>query len=600
MSIGITSASLGYSRSASDLRYLGKTGVQTLSGGLDINELSLAGSGSLSGSALNIATTWNTTGTPTAIKLNVTDTASNASSLLMDLRVGGTSKISINKGGNMIIPQGSGGIWFSGNAVHSGIRNTGYGLAGFEIVATANRVASFIGDGFQVGSGRFVGFRTDNNLHLNAPTRLYGEGDGILAQRNSTNPQTFRLYNTYTDASNYERLSLKANAGGAYTITSEAAGTGVLRNIALMGGNVGIGTITPSEKLTVVGNISASGAVTGTNLVYNSGDQTIAGVKTFSNNIVGNGVDNTLPTQTITSSSHILTRGLGDLRYSPSFEKPITTDTIAPITEQFEDFVNSYGDLVISNSYGAPNLTTSPVFGDNWSGSNILGSAFSGNDEYTQHGVVLVRGPASSNTCSYMFLNKPCRLDSNGGDSSELTIRMFLNISGFESETYFGIGCVPIGGTGAGDAALLGGLIYNPYINPNYLILAASSTGGTSPYLFKTAPSTYAYQTTSIPISALVNKWWNLKYSLDLVNGNITVSAIREGVTVYTDTFTLNSTNFGDRYYYLYGIGASRQIGFTFGRFNYATNRTQVYFDYWRYSVSSTKTFPINWNSLRF
>jgi len=42
-------------------------------------------------------------------------------------------------------------------------------------------------------------------------------------------------------------------------------------------GDVGIGTISPSEKLQVVGNILAN------NLVYNTGNQTIAGIKTFAN-----------------------------------------------------------------------------------------------------------------------------------------------------------------------------------------------------------------------------------------------------------------------------------------------------------------------------
>ena len=41
------------------------------------------------------------------------------------------------------------------------------------------------------------------------------------------------------------------------------------------GGHVGIGTISPSEKLQVVGNILAN------NLVYNTGNQTISGTKTF-------------------------------------------------------------------------------------------------------------------------------------------------------------------------------------------------------------------------------------------------------------------------------------------------------------------------------
>lgn len=69
-------------------------------------------------------------------------------------------------------------------------------------------------------------------------------------------------------------------------------------------GNVGIGTTTPSEKLTVAGNISATGTVSGSNLVYNTGDQPIAGIKTFSNDIVGNGTANSLPNQTLSSSDN--------------------------------------------------------------------------------------------------------------------------------------------------------------------------------------------------------------------------------------------------------------------------------------------------------
>jgi hypothetical protein len=47
-----------------------------------------------------------------------------------------------------------------------------------------------------------------------------------LAQRNSTNAQTYRLYGTYTDASNYERLSLSTTAGTGATIAVETDGTG--------------------------------------------------------------------------------------------------------------------------------------------------------------------------------------------------------------------------------------------------------------------------------------------------------------------------------------------------------------------------------------
>ena len=55
--------------------------------------------GSNATSMINLAGTWNTTGTPSAIKLDITDTLSNAASLLLDLRVGGNTYFSVRKDG---------------------------------------------------------------------------------------------------------------------------------------------------------------------------------------------------------------------------------------------------------------------------------------------------------------------------------------------------------------------------------------------------------------------------------------------------------------------------------------------------------------------
>ena len=47
-----------------------------------------------------------------------------------------------------------------------------------------------------------------------------------LALRRTTNQQILRIYNTYTDSSNYERLTLTGVAGASVNITAETAGTG--------------------------------------------------------------------------------------------------------------------------------------------------------------------------------------------------------------------------------------------------------------------------------------------------------------------------------------------------------------------------------------
>lgn len=57
---------------------------------------------------LDLAGTWNTTGVPSGIKLNVTDTASDSASLLLDLQVGGVSKFSIPKTGSLVPSQTAG------------------------------------------------------------------------------------------------------------------------------------------------------------------------------------------------------------------------------------------------------------------------------------------------------------------------------------------------------------------------------------------------------------------------------------------------------------------------------------------------------------
>lgn len=65
---------------------------------------------------------------------------------------------------------------------------------------------------------------------------LHREGASTLAMRNGTNAQEVKIYNTYTDTSNYERLALRAGVT-ASTILTEQAGSGSVR--ALVVGTVG-------------------------------------------------------------------------------------------------------------------------------------------------------------------------------------------------------------------------------------------------------------------------------------------------------------------------------------------------------------------------
>lgn len=82
-----------------------------------------------------------------------------------------------------------------------------------------------------LGSGSSFGWAAGAGINVTsvADTMLVRDGAAnTLALRNGVNPQTFNLYNTYTDASNYERLQIYWN-GNTARIQTAAAGTGATR-----------------------------------------------------------------------------------------------------------------------------------------------------------------------------------------------------------------------------------------------------------------------------------------------------------------------------------------------------------------------------------
>jgi len=73
-----------------------------------------------------------------------------------------------------------------------------------------------------------------------------------LAQRNGVNAQTFRVYNTWTSTTNFERACIKWDSN-VLKIGTEAGGAGgAIRDIQLVGGGVGIG-IAPTVELDISG-----------------------------------------------------------------------------------------------------------------------------------------------------------------------------------------------------------------------------------------------------------------------------------------------------------------------------------------------------------
>jgi hypothetical protein len=240
----------------------------------------------------NLTTTWNNVSTTfTGIKLNVTDTASAAASLLMDLQVGGSSKFSASKTGAVASAAG-----FSADGVSSprayAIGNS-TNARGLEFFTGGNRmyyrdgsgvVASFgLTSGFMLGSTQPLGWAattpdgsSDVNLFRDAAANT-------LAQRNGVNAQTFRLYNTFTDASNYERGKFEW-ASNALLIGTEKAGTGLVRALEFQTNGVTRMTINTDGNI----NMAVSLTIGSTSVFSHSGrvvfSSPAAGVYLLQNN----------------------------------------------------------------------------------------------------------------------------------------------------------------------------------------------------------------------------------------------------------------------------------------------------------------------------
>lgn len=178
-----------------------------------------AGTDTVSNPILNLSQTWNNAATTfTGILANVTDTASNAASLLLDLQVGGTSRFSVRKDGRLFVGS-SNGVIVSGG----GSRLT-LGVGGTSFF----NIGSYVG----VGSTGAYAWSQSSDPANDADLFLYRDISNTLAQRNGTTAQVHRVYNTFTDASNYERAKI-AWESNVLRIGTEKAGTGSARALEL-------------------------------------------------------------------------------------------------------------------------------------------------------------------------------------------------------------------------------------------------------------------------------------------------------------------------------------------------------------------------------
>jgi hypothetical protein len=93
---------------------------------------------------------------------------------------------------------------------------------------------------------------------------LLSDGAQTIAQRASTNAQTYRIYNTYTSATSFERLNI-AWATNVCTIGTEAgSGGGTLRGLRIGSAStslLGFYGATPVDKPDTVADPSGGGTI---------------------------------------------------------------------------------------------------------------------------------------------------------------------------------------------------------------------------------------------------------------------------------------------------------------------------------------------------
>lgn len=189
--------------------------------------------GSNAQSLLDMSGTLNTTGSPDVIALRITDTARGAATTFLNLYGGAsgtTSEFAVDRVGSWLV----GGVTINQAKVYLSTGDSTNAIA-FDL-AGSNRVvfSNTTNDGIRAGSGIAIGWSS-------AATPTAGLMDTFLrrdaaltvaVRNNAATANAFRVYNTWTDASNGEwgEINWITNAN-VLTIGTKANGTGTTRNL---------------------------------------------------------------------------------------------------------------------------------------------------------------------------------------------------------------------------------------------------------------------------------------------------------------------------------------------------------------------------------
>jgi hypothetical protein len=220
-----------------------------------------------------LSRTWSDAGTTfTAIKYDITDSGSAAGSLLIDLQVGGASQFNVTKTGDFGI---FGSAYFRPDAT------------ALRFISGSASVIQFASTGLRFRSTAVLSWVDNTNVTLGTnDLTLFRDAANTLAQRNGANAQTFRIYNNFSTASDFERGFFSwSTTSNVFTIGTEVGGTFTTpRAIEFRTGGTTRLTVGPAAFVNVTGELQTSTNVRVAGVFYYSN-----GTQMFSpsNGIVG-------------------------------------------------------------------------------------------------------------------------------------------------------------------------------------------------------------------------------------------------------------------------------------------------------------------------
>ena len=219
-----------------------------------------------------------------------------------------------------------------------------------------------------------------DSVNFNNNAYLYSDGANILAQRNITNAQTSRIYKTYTNNNNFERLNLRWDTNTAKIGTEKGISGGLARDLVLETSGTERVRVTAAGLFSVnsvsfgrgAGNISSNVAIGESSLTSNAGGayNLAIGISSLASNINGSNnisIGGESLQYLVGGSQNIVIGALaGKVSYADGNDVTGMNSSIliGYNTKSYED-INDTNSIVIGNDAGGMG-SNSAVFGNDF------------------------------------------------------------------------------------------------------------------------------------------------------------------------------------------------------------------------------------------